>query len=67
MGLVTQAEVAELADEIGREDSPLPKLSVHIFGNPHVHALDEDDGTGAAPIEDVEAWRQAQPTFARRR
>ena len=67
VGLVTQAEVAELADEIGLEDSPLPKLSVHIFGNPHVHALDEDDGTGAAPIEDVEAWRQAQPTFARRR
>jgi hypothetical protein len=37
-----------------------------VVGNPHVHALDEDDGTGAAPIEDVEAWRQAQPTFARR-
>lgn len=62
----TLADVVSLAEEVGRAGSALPRLSVHVYGNPHVEAFGADDGTAAVPIEDVEAWRQAQPTWPRR-
>jgi len=55
----TFGEVVALARDI----LTLPRLLVHVFGNPHVAAFDDDDGTGATPIEDWTTWRLTQEVW----
>ena len=56
-----QSRVAEYASQL----LLAPRLLVHVFGNPHESRFDEDDGSGATLIDDVDsdlgvaAWRAA--------
>ena len=57
---VTREEVHELA----RRLATFPRLSVHVFGNRHLDAFDEDDGSASAPIDSWETWRESQEVWA---
>jgi len=57
-----QEEVAALA-EAALDRAAYPRLLVHVFGNPHVGTLNEDDGSGAEAVQDWERWRAAQQTW----
>lgn len=63
--LAAALEATPLADVIALARAALgyPRLLVHVFGNPHKAAFDEEDGTGATPIEECEAWRAAQDVW----
>ena len=54
MRVATQAQVVAAAEALKSKAWVL----VHFYGNPHLSAFDEDDGSGAAAVEDVEKWRK---------
>ena len=56
---VTLEQVKALAARL----TSAPRLAVHVFGNNHLAAFGEDDGSGSVAIDSWEAWRAAQDVW----
>jgi len=58
-----EAVTLEQAQALAARLTSAPRLAVHVFGNNHLAAFGENDGSGSVAIDSWEAWRAAQDVW----